>query len=153
MSAVDVNDVVAEVAAQIRSECDARQLSLDTDAAAGLPAIQADPRYLQEALLLIADNAVQYTPAGGAISLSTALDGASILVTIRDTGIGIGPDHLPHIFERFYKIDQARNDISSGAGLGLTMAKRIVEAHQGTIEVESRLGHGTSVRVRLVPAP
>ena len=72
-----------------------------------------------------------------------------ILVIVQDTGIDISAEHLPHVFERFYKGDQARNNASSGAGLGLTMANRIIEAHQGKIDLSSRPGEGTRVLVWL----
>ncbi len=144
-----VNALADELARKIRPLCADRQLELHTDFAPSLPNIQADPTYLTDAFMMIAENALLYTPAGGTLLLATALTGSHIEVKIADTGIGIGAEHLPHIFERFYKVDQARTDHTTGAGLGLTMAKRIVNEHEGQIAVESQPGQGTTVVVTL----
>ncbi|WP_298407068.1 ATP-binding protein [uncultured Chloroflexus sp.] len=107
----------------------------------------ADPDRLRQILLILIDNALRYTPTGGTISLSAEVTGKQVRIGVRDTGCGIAPEHLPHLFERFYRADQARNRANNGnnAGLGLSIAKGLVEAHGGTIGVESKVNAGTLV--------
>lgn len=109
--------------------------------------VHADPDRLRQMLLILIDNALRYTPAGGTITLSAEQTGKQVRIGVRDTGCGIAPEHLPHIFERFYRADQARNRANNGnnAGLGLSIAKGLVEAHGGTIGVESKVNAGTLV--------
>ncbi|OAN42879.1 histidine kinase [Chloroflexus islandicus] len=105
----------------------------------------ADPDRLRQILLILIDNAIRYTPASGTITLSAELAGKQVRIGVRDTGCGIAPEHLPHLFERFYRADQARNraNNNNNAGLGLSIAKGLVEAHGGTIGVESKVNAGT----------
>jgi signal transduction histidine kinase len=98
-------------------------------------------------LLILIDNAVKYTPEGGRVSLSLTHAGNEAVILVTDTGIGIAPEHLPNIFERFYRADPARS--GSGAGLGLAIARWLVDAHGGCIEVESTPGQGSTFRVLL----
>ncbi len=94
-------------------------------------------------------NAARHTPAGGRISLSARRDGEQIVVAVADTGDGIAPEHLPHLGERFYRVDSARARLDGGTGLGLSIARSIAEAHGGTIAFASALGAGTTVTVTL----
>ena len=93
------------------------------------------------------DNAIKYTEAGVITVTATASENQSLTVTIRDTGRGIAPEHLPHIFDRFYRVDESRS--TSGIGLGLAIAREIAHAHGGDIVVESQLGKGTTFIVQL----
>ena len=111
--------------------------------------VTGDPAALHRLLLILIDNAVKYTPAGGRVAVSLTADSAFALVEVRDTGIGIGADDLPHIFERFYRADKARSRERGGAGLGLSIARWIADAHGGSIRVESATGAGSVFQVRL----
>src|SRR5207244_6533536 len=91
--------------------------------------------------------ALKFTPADGAVTVATAVDGGHVSIAVRDTGPGIAPDVLPHIFERFYQGDVARAE--TGAGLGLAIAKALVEGQHGTIAVESHVGQGSIFTVTL----
>lgn len=113
--------------------------------------VQGDPDALRQLLLILIDNAVKYTPAPGAVRLKLDRDGATAVIQVADTGIGIAPEDQPRIFERFYRADPARS--GNGAGLGLAIARRLVEAQQGWIEVESAPGQGSVFRVRLPLLP
>jgi two-component system, sensor histidine kinase and response regulator len=113
------------------------------------PLIRGDRLQLQQALSYVYDNALMYTQAGGHIEVTGDWDEQQFYITVRDTGVGISPEDLPYIFDRFYKANKARTPDSSGVGLGLTMAKRIIEIHGGTIAVESLPGQGTSVKIWL----
>ena len=110
-----------------------------------------DYDYLKEAILRVFQNAIRYTPAGGAITVRVAQIDNRAVIEISDTGRGIGDKDLPHIFERFYRSD----DVASiqGFGLGLPIAQAVVELHGGRIEVESRAGQGSTFRLLLPVTP
>lgn len=108
-----------------------------------------DELRLRQVVLNLISNGIKYTPSGGRIEIGLATDETDALVSVHDTGIGIPPEHLPHIFDRFYRIDKARNRLDGGTGLGLAIVKWIVEAHQGRIEVASEAGKGSTFTVRL----
>jgi signal transduction histidine kinase len=95
------------------------------------------------------DNAIKYTPAGGKVELTTEAIPQGIRIRVKDTGIGIMHEHLPRIFERFYRVDKARSRKSGGTGLGLSIVKNIVEAHGGEVSVESHFNHGSTFTVTL----
>jgi heavy metal sensor kinase len=119
--------------------------------------VTGDPDRLKQLLLNLSDNAVRYTPAGGHVTLSLRRDQGWAQFSVSDTGPGISPEHLPHIFDRFYRIDKARSRresgtvgaLSGGAGLGLSIARWIVKSHGGRIDVHSEVGKGTTFSVWL----
>ncbi len=110
--------------------------------------ISADRMLIKQALRILVDNSLKFTPAAGSIRVNSCRQGSQVLITIQDTGIGIPAEDLPHIFNRFYKSDKARTR-NKGAGLGLSIAKLIIEKHRGTIAVASQPGRGTTVTVTL----
>jgi signal transduction histidine kinase len=105
--------------------------------------VQWDPDRMSEVLGNLLGNAVKFTSSGGNVSLRAEKAGDSVVVEVRDTGAGIAPEQLPHIFEKFYQADNQASASQRGTGLGLAIAKGIVEAHKGTITVESTPGVGT----------
>ena len=112
--------------------------------------IRADQMHLHRALLNFVTNAIKYTPEGGQVTLILALGAANeARIHVRDTGMGIPAEHLPHIFERFYRVDEARNRNIGGTGLGLSIVKAIIDAHHGRIRVLSTPGHGSEFIVHL----
>ncbi len=117
--------------------------------------LSVDPHRIQEMLLNLVTNAIKYTPKGGRIALSLHDQGDAVVLTVQDTGIGIAPGDLPHIFDRFWRADPARSRTGDrpGTGLGLAITKWIAEAHGGSITVQSRPGRGTSFSVRLPKSP
>lgn len=127
-----------------------QQILLRLDA--NLPQVLLDVPQFIAALQHIVENAIHYTPEGGQITITTHAEVHHILVEIYDTGIGISPEEIPLIFERFYRADKARNISTGSSGLGLTIAQKIVELHGGQIEVESIIGVGSTFRFRL-PIP
>jgi signal transduction histidine kinase len=94
-------------------------------------------------------NGVRYNRSGGSVDLDLGRENGCAILQVRDTGIGIPPEALPHVFERFYRVDPARSRERGGTGLGLSIARCVAEAHGGSIEVESRPGAGTTFTVRL----
>jgi signal transduction histidine kinase len=108
-----------------------------------------DQALIKQALRIFIDNSIKFTPEGGSICLNSSLNGKRAVITVEDTGIGIAPDDLPHIFNRFYKSDKSRSREVGGAGLGLSIGKWIIEQHKGEIRVESTLHQGTKIIVSL----
>ena len=113
--------------------------------APGAESLVVDPEALRQVLANLYDNARRYTPEGGRITAAAAPDGAGIRISVRDIGSGIARDHLPRIFERFYRADPSRSRAEGGTGLGLAIVKHLVEAHGGRVWAESSLGEGTTI--------
>jgi signal transduction histidine kinase len=110
----------------------------------------ADARRLGQVFRNLIQNAVTHSPDGGIVAVQVAAsDGGPVTVAVTDQGTGIAPEHLPRIWERFYRLDPSRSRATGGMGLGLSVAKRLVEAMGGTIEVESALGEGSRFTVRV----
>ena len=142
-----VKDLIGELAVL----ADNRQVTLALDAHP-TPPVQGDERWLRHILINLLDNAVRYTPPGGTVTVCIEEVGNKVVIAVKDTGPGIAPEHLPHLFERFYRVESARDRESGGVGLGLAIAKEIAEAHGGTIRVESEVGKGTVFTVTLPAA-
>jgi signal transduction histidine kinase len=121
----------------------APKLELELDPAATTATV--DPEAFRQILRNLFENAIRHTPATGTVTGGTAPDGPGIRITVADTGAGIPAEHLPRIFERFYRVDPGRSRDQGGTGLGLSIVKHLVEAHGGRIWAESRLGHGTTM--------
>jgi two-component system phosphate regulon sensor histidine kinase PhoR len=119
------------------------------EVAAGDGAFRADLRKLALALSNLVDNALKYGKEGGRVTLSGRIEGEACLLEVADDGPGISPEHLPRIFERFYRVDKGRSRELGGTGLGLSIAKHIVESHGGALRAESRLGVGTRFTIRI----
>ena len=118
-----------------------------TEVPESLPLVSADPDRLIQVLSNLVENTIKYTPAGGRVTLSARHEGGRVLIAVSDTGVGIPRADLGRIFERFYRVDKARTRATGGTGLGLAIAKHIVEAHGGTIAVESEVGKGSTFTV------
>jgi signal transduction histidine kinase len=140
-------DLVARVAERFHAAHPGR--TLEVRAAEGLPALDADPVLLRRALDNLLDNAAKYSAADAPVALEAAGEGGRLRVEVRDRGIGIAPEDLPRLFTPFFRTERSRARAAGGTGLGLALARRIVEAHGGTVAVESEPGHGTVVRVAL----
>lgn len=131
----------------VRVRAQDKSIGLALDVPDDLPKVSADAVRIDHALRNLLDNALVYTDRGGQITLSAALDGDSIVLGVSDTGCGIPPEHVPHVFEKFFRVPgQSRG---TGTGLGLAIVQEIVTAHGGTISCESRPGVGTTFRLRL----
>lgn len=143
---------VEQVAAAHRAAATAAGVTITAVGAAtpGAVSISADPGRLRQALGNLVGNALRYTPPGGRVTLSAAAgaDGRATL-TVADTGTGIAAEHLPHIFDRFYRADVSRSRDTGGRGLGLAITRHLIEAHGGTIEADSTEGAGTTFTIRL----
>lgn len=145
---IELNDVVRDLMSHAQPLAEERGVTLRPELNGGTR-IDADPARLRQLLLILIDNALQHTPAGGKVSIGVAREDGHALIRVSDTGEGIPAADLPHIFERFYRADKARGRDSGGSGLGLAIAKWIVDAHHGEIAVTSEQGKGTEVDVTL----
>jgi two-component system phosphate regulon sensor histidine kinase PhoR len=121
----------------------AKQAGKTLDVEAGDGAFRGDLRKLALALSNLVDNALKYGKEGGRVTLSGRIEGDACFLDVADDGPGISPEHLPRIFERFYRVDKGRSRELGGTGLGLSITKHIVESHGGILRVESRIGIGT----------
>ena len=117
----------------------------------GLPPVSADPVRLSQVLGNLVKNAITHTPPGGVITVGARGSGSMVEFSVSDTGSGIAPEDLPFIFERFYRAERARERATGGAGIGLTVARSLVEAHGGTMRAESVPGKGTRSPSRSSP--
>ncbi len=146
---VDVGRSVQNVVDLLAPAARKKEQTLAADLPADLPAAEGDPDYLERAVANLVDNAVKYTPEGGTIRVAAARRDDGIVIEVRDTGLGIPPEDLPRIFERFYRVDKSRSREMGGTGLGLAIVKHIVQAHGGTVEAESAPGQGSCFRITL----
>jgi signal transduction histidine kinase len=141
-----LEQLVVEVGEQASAQADRRVVTVN---AAERLEVLGDRDRLKQLLWNLLDNALRYTPEGGVIALTARRSGAWVELLVADEGPGIAPEHLPHIFDRFYRVDRARSRATGGSGLGLAIVKHIAQAHGGSVEVESTLGSGSTFRVRL----
>jgi signal transduction histidine kinase len=126
----------------------AKGVTLRSRIPADVPQLWADPERLGQVLGNLLDNALRHTPAGGEVSASVLHSDDSVVIAISDSGDGLAPEHLPRLFDRFYRVDAARDRQHGGAGIGLSIAKALVEAHDGHIDAHSE-GHGTGCTLRI----
>lgn len=142
---IDPAVLVGETLASFRTQADAAGIDLHADTPPDLPAVNLDPARIRQVLDNLIANALRFTPRGGEIRVECSLENENLLsVAVSDTGAGIAPEALAHIFDRFFKSSDSR-----GTGLGLTIAKNLVAAHGGEIHAESEIGKGTSIRFTL----
>ncbi|WP_080835855.1 ATP-binding protein [Cohnella massiliensis] len=162
---VDMAEQVRKIMERLAPEFDAKRLTGTLDNRAARTTLNADAHRIAQVLLNLLTNAVRYTPEGGTIRIGLADEpggtgpsggqdgGGALRIDVTDSGIGIAPEHLPFLFDRFYRTDEARDRHRGGSGLGLAIAKQFVEAHGGTIAVASREGQGTTFSVFLPISP
>jgi heavy metal sensor kinase len=146
--ALDLAQLTRDVGEQLQPMAEANGLHFEVCAPAAVPIVADEDRLLQVFFNLV-ENALKYTPPGGCVTLACSEEAANALLTVSDTGPGIPPHALPHIFDRFYRVDESRQRVRGGEGLGLAIVHTLVEAHGGSIVVQSELGKGTTFRVQL----
>jgi two-component system phosphate regulon sensor histidine kinase PhoR len=147
-TAVDLKPLAESILKMFEKRAKDKGIGLSLQAPADLPEVQADPGQMEGLLLNLVDNALKYTDKGSVTVRLASRDG-QMSIEVEDTGPGIGADHLPHIFERFYVVDKSRSKKLGGTGLGLAIVKHIVLAHKGSVSVKSRIGEGTVFSVLL----
>jgi heavy metal sensor kinase len=144
---IDARVLVKDAVEQGEKLARNKGLSFESDAPATAVQIRADADALRRVFLILIDNALKYTPPGGKVRVQIGSNGARAVASVSDTGIGISENDLPHVFDRFWRADKVRSRMAGGAGLGLSIARWIVDQHHGTLTAESKLGEGSTFRV------
>ncbi|HLG62030.1 MAG TPA: ATP-binding protein [Ktedonosporobacter sp.] len=145
---VNLTEIVRAAMRRIQALADQKNIALQENADESIVVI-GDPTLLEQAILALLDNAIKYNRQGGSVTLRTMVKENQVLLEVQDTGVGIAVEHLPHLGERFYRVDKARSREVGGTGLGLSIAQRIVAAHGGRLSLSSTLGQGTVVSLTL----
>jgi heavy metal sensor kinase len=156
--AAELNRRPIDIVAAVREACTEAEvlarvkgLELTTQLPAAGILVHGDRDALRRLFLILLDNAVKYTPAGGSLTVAVRSQADAVVGSVRDSGIGIAPEHLPYVFDRFYRVDRARSRADGGAGLGLAIGRWIAEAHGGRITVDSETRRGSTFEVYLPP--
>ena len=146
---VEVNELISEITNEFQPQANAKEQSLLFEIPKGKPRVNADPFQLKQALRNLVGNAIKYTPIGGSISISLETKQDAVLIKVKDTGCGIPSNELPLIFNRFHRVGNEALKGEDGDGLGLAIAKSIIEQHNGKVFVESELGKGSCFTITL----
>lgn len=148
---LDLDEIVLDAVEPFYGVAESRQLTLDVHIE-GKPIVEADAEGLHTIVDNLVSNALRYTPAGGRVDVRCTETESGVRLEVEDTGIGIAPEHQQRVFERFYRVDRARSRDLGGTGLGLAIVKHLVQAFDGSIELTSRVGVGTRIKVELPAA-
>ncbi|HUN48268.1 MAG TPA: ATP-binding protein, partial [Stellaceae bacterium] len=143
--AIDPSEAIEAASALMRSQAGDAGLTLDYRPEPDLPMMRVDLRRVRQVLLNVLGNAVKFTPSGGAIRISAARRGGDLVIAVADNGIGIAPDDIPKALERFGQVDNSLARRYEGTGLGLPLSKRLMQLHDGELEIDSVLGQGTTI--------
>jgi PAS domain S-box-containing protein len=144
MATIELETLITDVMDEIGPLAAKKSISLDMDTGDALPRIVGDRRRLEQVLNNLLSNAVKFTPAGGRVEVKAQSDRERVMVSVTDTGVGVPPDDLPHLFQPFHRGGNVTKQAIEGTGLGLSIAKALIEAHQGSIGVESELDKGST---------
>ena len=144
----DLSSLLQSAVASVQPQAQDKGVNLTVEPSPEL-LVQADPQRITQVLRNLLVNAITHTPSHGAVKVQANQRNGQMQVSIKDTGVGIPPADLPHIFDRFYRVDKSRSRATGGVGLGLTIARRLVEAHGGTIQAFSETGRGTEFVITL----
>ncbi|NTV62251.1 MAG: HAMP domain-containing protein [Oscillochloris sp.] len=151
---LDIVAIVGYLAAQFGLQCEDEELELLVDLPSELPPVYADQQRIEQVLINVLVNAIRYTPAGGTIKIGAEQSAAALRLIVRDTGVGIAPENLGLIFDRFYRVDSSRSRHSGGAGVGLAIARHLMRAQHGDIWAESAgLGAGSTFVILMSTIP
>jgi two-component system phosphate regulon sensor histidine kinase PhoR len=142
---LDVAAAAGDAMLPCRDSAREKGLTLDVDIPSNASTATADPTAVRQVIANLVDNAIRYTPRGGRVVVFAEREGDGVWLGVRDTGVGIPLEHLPRIFERFYRVDPARSREAGGTGLGLSIVRHLAEAHGGRVRADSVLGRGTAV--------
>jgi heavy metal sensor kinase len=143
----DLAELAATTAEQMSLLATDKHIRVDCESTPGVT-VRGDRARLKQVIVNLLDNAIKYTPNGGRVALRVSREGGCAVLDVTDTGVGIPPDALPHVFKRFYRVDGSRSREQGGAGLGLSIVKSICAAHGAEVEVQSTPGQGSTFRVR-----
>jgi len=139
----DLGQLGRDTVESFRSQAESAGISLSAEVADNLPTVEVDPARIRQVISNLLSNAIRHTPSGGSVKVAVSSANGQATITVTDTGEGIPPELLPHVFERFVK-----GPSSKGSGLGLAIAHDIIQAHGGSIEVQNQSGGGTAVTIK-----
>lgn len=146
---LDLRQITESVFALLDPQASEKNIAVVNGVPKDLAMVKGDPDLIRQVLTNLVDNSLKYTKSGGRVSVTAAIVNDCVEVSVADNGIGIPADHLPRLFERFYRVDKARSRELGGTGLGLSIVKHIVESHGGTVRIRSKVGEGTTVTFTL----
>lgn len=149
---VDMGEISRNIIEKYKSRAADKNISLSLRGDQGFPSIPGDARSLERALIALVDNAIKFSPRGGDVEIRLQAGRESLLVMVQDHGIGISPDTQPRIFDRFFHLERQNNDLFGGIGLGLAIARQVIEQHNGTLGVESAPGKGSLFTMKFMRA-
>jgi len=148
---VDIGEIASHVLERYKPQASKRGVHLSLNEGQGIPPVAGDPKSLERALIALVDNAIKFSPRGGEVEIRLSLNGGMILITIEDHGIGISPNTMPRIFDRFYHLEKDENsdDLFGGIGLGLSITRQVIKQHNGRLDVASQPGQGSTFSLYL----
>jgi signal transduction histidine kinase len=147
--AVNMNDVAYTVIGKYAASAHDHGVSLRLTPSPNLPPVSGDSKSLERALMALVDNAIKFSPRGGDVKINLSVNGEKVLVAVEDRGIGITKENLPRIFDRFYHLERSGDDLFGGIGLGLAITRQVIEQHQGSLDVVSTPGKGSTFTLTL----
>jgi len=147
--AVELVPIAQEITEKYQDKAAANLLTLHVDAPPNLPKVSGDPKSLERALTALVDNAIKFSPDGGQVQIRMHEEGFDVVVDVVDQGIGIPPERISRIFDRFYHLEKSGDNLFSGIGLGLAITNQVIKQHNGTLTVQSEPGKGSTFSVRL----
>lgn len=151
--AVDLNDVARLVVERYTDKALERNVKLRFKPSPGLPAISGDSKSMERALMSLVDNAIKFSPKGGDVEIRLSANGDKVFAAVEDHGIGIAKENLPRVFDRFYHIERSEENLFGGIGLGLAITRQVIAQHQGSLDVTSEPGKGSTFTVTLKKWP
>jgi signal transduction histidine kinase len=147
--AVNMNDVAYTVIGKYAASAHEHGVSLRLTPNPNLPPVSGDSKSLERALMALVDNAIKFSPRGGDVKINVSANGEKVLVAVEDRGIGIPKENLPRVFDRFYHLERSGDDLFGGIGLGLAITRQVIEQHQGSLDVVSMPGKGSTFTLTL----
>jgi signal transduction histidine kinase len=149
MREISLQKAVSEVVGSLRPRAEKEGITLTAEVPRDLPAVLGDPESMEQLITNLVANAVKYTPKDGQVSIGAALEGNHIVLRVADTGIGIQSEDLQHVFDEFYRGENARRFAEEGTGLGLSIVKSIADMQKAKISIQTEVGRGTTFEVAL----
>jgi signal transduction histidine kinase len=146
---LDLSGIITNTVELLKGQGDSKGIQFEVDLPESLPLIEADRSEMEQLFTNLISNAIKYNVKRGKVMVSAKRSNHALNIKVADTGIGISEEHLGHIFEEFYRVSGPETRYTTGTGLGLSIVKKIVESHFGRIEVESKIGKGTTFTVKL----
>lgn len=147
---INMADVVENVINKYESKAKSRGISLKTKGNTKVSDVQGDQPSLERAVTALIDNAIKFSPPNGSVEIRFSEESNHVKISVADNGIGIAPEHLPRIFDRFFHLEKNGEELYSGLGIGLSITRQVIQQHRGTLEVESELGKGTTFIISLL---